>query len=67
LVLSVVLRVLVLLDLMLLMLLRACGDERVLFQEHANHISSDFMVYDSLVGFAHNIDSEFLVDGELSE
>jgi hypothetical protein len=56
-----------LLELMLLMMFRACGDKGVLFREHAHHTSADFMMCDCLVGFADDIDSEFLVDGEMSE
>jgi hypothetical protein len=47
------------LKLVLLVLFRVCGYEGILFGEHTNYTSSDFMINNRFV-FAYNIDPEFL-------
>jgi hypothetical protein len=47
------------LKLVLLVLFRVCGYEGILFGEHTNYASSDFMT-DNCFVFAYNIDPEFL-------
>jgi len=47
------------LKLVLLVLFRVCGYEGILFGEHTNHASGDFMIDNRFV-FAYNIDPEFL-------
>jgi hypothetical protein len=49
-----------LLELVLLMLFRTCGNKGVLFREYTNYTSGDFMMDNRFVVFAYDIDPEFL-------
>ena len=46
---------------LLLMLLSASGDVGILIREDTYDMGSNFVVNDSLVVFAHNIDARFLL------
>jgi len=55
---------LLLLELMVLILFSASGDERVLFREDADDAGCDFVVGDGLVVFADDVHATILSDFE---